>query len=472
MIDDADNLIVTQYVDFRVPDRRDPITTLIKACEKRFAPDTLGTIRISKPECFRFTSETLIADPEEMRTSQTTLHEKVNDPRDLAEARVRSVEQSRAAELVGAFVRPITTTRTKRTHKTTDTHTYGKNTWMFCTAIAPTDQYEQDAFQNSLPSDYDHVYYIHRMRAFALALGSMVSEQFGPRGREQTRENRIGELRYSSRHRSQIVIHGPVVYTEDPYKLVVSGQTSLEVAILPMFVKKLKHQAQREYRFVICSEEDPPEECLDVEVSSAMRGSMRKLPEPSPCTTTLRVESGDVNRSATVKEREAPHHRSDASDGLPSLFDLLSNPATPVAPYHPNSTDVPVDVYKVTTRSLQALHQAVEKVSDSRLVQVSSSAFHAEPVLRQLCEEFENPVRTIAISKDNFVVITINVPNDQGSKASIAIGPHGESSHHMQGEKKMTSGFFNVKENYLNPLGVGSIKELAQLGVLVRQRPA
>ena len=66
-IDDEGILIRTYYVDFREPANRTPAKSLIKACEKHFAPETRRTILISKPERFRNAGETLISDQGEAR---------------------------------------------------------------------------------------------------------------------------------------------------------------------------------------------------------------------------------------------------------------------------------------------------------------------------------------------------------------------------------------------------------------------
>ena len=52
-VDDAGNLIACTYVDFRSPTERAPITTLRKASPKQRAIPSCGTLRISKPSCFR-----------------------------------------------------------------------------------------------------------------------------------------------------------------------------------------------------------------------------------------------------------------------------------------------------------------------------------------------------------------------------------------------------------------------------------
>ena len=172
----------THYVDFRSPADRTPIQTLIKVCEKRFALEVCGTVRISKPECFRGNGETLLNDPEEVNLSRTVvLEDTVDAPSDLAETSLRDAEANRAAELVGMTL-TRQTNNVRRTRRSTTTLARGKHGWIFCTAVGRTSHEDSDDLLSSMPAAYDHISYIHQPRAFALELGSMVAAQYGPRG--------------------------------------------------------------------------------------------------------------------------------------------------------------------------------------------------------------------------------------------------------------------------------------------------
>ena len=176
LLDDFGHLIVTFFVDFREPACREPISTLIKGSENRYSVDVLRTIRVSKPECFRSTGESLITDPEEARATRKTLEfERIDDPSDLGEARLRNNEGNRAAELVGASIRS-TTTSINRSRSKAETVTHGKNWWIYCTSIESTSKEGKNELLRALDPKYDHFTNIHRPRSFAQALGSMVAE--------------------------------------------------------------------------------------------------------------------------------------------------------------------------------------------------------------------------------------------------------------------------------------------------------
>ena len=137
-IDDAGNIIGTTYVDLRPSANRSPISILVKACAKRHALEAGSKLRLSKPELFREYGENLIRDVAEGNPSQTThFAERVDDPEDLAKARLRNAEHNRASELVGSGF-TVNTTTVKSSRKSSRWLTFGQNWWIFCTSIEPT----------------------------------------------------------------------------------------------------------------------------------------------------------------------------------------------------------------------------------------------------------------------------------------------------------------------------------------------
>ena len=111
------------------------------------------------------------------------------------------------------------------------------------------------------------------------------------------------------------------------------------------------------------------------------------------------------------------------SPQLPSVFDLASDPSMPVAPHRGENGADPLNESELIHQVVRALRIAVEKFPDSCRVEASSAAFHAEPLLRRLCEEFEDPVRSVAISADNFVVVRVKATDASKFKPRFVIGP-------------------------------------------------
>ena len=137
-VDHFGNLIWPIYVDFRDPADRQPITTLIKGCRDEHAIETSGRILISKPARFRRLGENLIRDPGETYASHLEItHESIDDPQDIAQARLRDQALNRAAELTGSNFR-TNTTGVRTTRSNTQSLTFGRNGWIFCTSIEST----------------------------------------------------------------------------------------------------------------------------------------------------------------------------------------------------------------------------------------------------------------------------------------------------------------------------------------------
>ena len=65
VLNDAEHLIMTSYVDLRPPRARIPITGLVRGCERKYALEDSETILVSNPSRFREYGEGLILDIQE-----------------------------------------------------------------------------------------------------------------------------------------------------------------------------------------------------------------------------------------------------------------------------------------------------------------------------------------------------------------------------------------------------------------------
>ncbi len=140
----------------------------------------------------------------------------------------------------------------------------------------------------------------------------------------------------------------------------------------------------------------------------------------------------------------------------------------PVAPRYNTEDDSNSDSRTQADCVIRSLRYAVEKVPSDLLVKAASSAFHAEPLLLCLCEEFEKPVRTIAISEDGFVVIKLNIPKGQEAEVRFAMGPHGEGACWLKCVGFESNGLLRAADAI--PLGVGRIENLVRVGLPRRLR--
>ena len=481
ILDEAGNMVTVWYVDLCDPGCRTPITTLIKGCRKQHAIEDLGTIRVSKPECFRKLEESLIWDIFEARASQNVmLSEQTDDPEELKERQLFYDELEKCGKSIGENIK-IRTTSVKSTKKNTKTFTFGKNGWIYSTSIEPTNELETIRWQNSLLDEYDHIDRIYRPREFARSLGLMAAEQLGPRGEEQSLENSFnGGEKFHSSHKGQLIVHGPVIYSENPYGLISSISSPEEQVLLPIFVKDIKYVHQREYRFVIWTKDEPPEKCVDLKVSKCMLGSLQPYPgQPagaSPAVISIN-ENPKTEKNPTEeqeKQTQKVDHRpvvlSSPMDGFlhDFLLDNLDNPSTPLVPHSYSTTDLPNDLNEtITTYSvLKALRRKVEQTKRERRTKVASAAWHAEPCIRSLCSTFVDPIASLSINDDDILVIEIKFPEGVNAEAKIAFGPLGASAYTLKNaEEKIVSNSCPFKRSSETS---STIRALSKSGLLPR----
>ena len=422
-LDDADRMLMSKQVDFREPRDRYSVSTLVKLGESQLAPGRLRTIRISKPEFFRGGR-----DPNETRAQQSTEHvDDIDEPESLAQ--LRAAEVNRAAELVDSRIR-VTGMRVRRTRrrKTTNTISLRNHGWIYCTAIEPTSDEEWRDLKAMMPSEYDHASYIYRLRAFALALGSMLADQFGIRGGEVQVDARIADLHASSRRGSQTIFHGPVVYEQDRFARFTSPRNEFEAFLGKIFIKDKCLEAEREYRFAIWAEDEPAEDHVDLRISLAMREAMLPLITPSreTCQETDPPDSSAPDVPQVPRDLPPAAKLSELTShepALPDPLELLSDPSVGVRP-HMLGTEPPAGAEDMTACVIRSLRERVYRQPEERRAQAASAAYYAEPLLIRLCELFVDPIHKVSITTDGFVVISINV-TVPSSGITFAIGPSG-----------------------------------------------
>ncbi len=274
-VDHWGNLISTIYIDLRHPSARPPIPLLVKGCRLEHAIENGSDVRISTPRTFRHQGENLIRDPGEGYFSESqVLHDAIDDPNDMEWERQRNQALNRAAELTGFGWRSHTTS-THRTISETSTLDYMPKGWLFCASIAPTTPEEWSDWRATLDVDYNHVSHIYRPREFAHALAGMVAEQIGPQtGTDPLTASLRGAPSHQTQHSLQMVFHGPVVYVDDIDSWLNEAKSEDELFLRAAFTKGMSHQAQREYRFVVCSDVEPEHDHHLLRASPALVDTM------------------------------------------------------------------------------------------------------------------------------------------------------------------------------------------------------
>ena len=451
-IDDANNIIGSIYVDLRPADGRTSIATLAKCCKQQHAIESCMNILISKPTRFRKYGEGLVKDPFEAKSSNTKIiSETINNMDDLANAHTIDDEIVRAGRCL-QYPMKIQTHSTKTRRTKTESLSTDKNGWIFCISIEPENQEENNEWRQSMPDGYDHVTHICRPREFARALAAMVSEQKGPQGSEGVVTHDIDGYKFKTKHKIQLVYHGPVVYEENPYDRVINASTKLESILLPIFTKKIEYRSQREYRFFIVTSEEPSEEILKLNVSPSMLGSIgecdedtipQNLPKIIPFEdSTMSSDLHAENIDATAINTKPNRYEQPRIPNLPFPDDFVNDPSVPISVPAKRAEDIPPDIHEMLTTyaAIETLRYMIGSsfkvghIPRKRYVDVASSAWHADRHIRRLCTKFEDPIKNISINDENFVVITIKFPHESGSKGTILVGPYGTVTY------KITSG--------------------------------
>ena len=365
-VDDAGNLIACTYVDFRDPAERLPVTTLQKASSKRQAIPGCQTIRISKPACFFDRGEGFTSDGESHHSA---------------------------------------------------------NGWIYCASIEPETAEEQAAWRKAMPAGCDAFFLIRRPRAFARALGAMVAEQAGLRGRIVLLRNTVEGQVFCTAHKSQTVYHGPIVYLDGPVRRLESASSDLELALLLVFLKRARHCAQREYRFLVWAEDDPPEDILDLDASRALVDAMLK-PRPEPEGSGF-VRPGAAEHSAVEDATGDGTSGARARVEASPAFLGAGNPT--VMPRSHDGETLPRDLRETASvrAAVAALREAVDGADAGCRKRAAAAAWHAEPVLRFLCTTFGCGVAGVRVTEDGFIVVAAAFSADGTVEASIAVGPEG-----------------------------------------------
>lgn len=272
-------------------------------------------------------------------------------------------------------------------------------------------------------------------------------------------------------HASQMLFHGPVIYVDEVYGTISSAPSDIEKVFLSVFVKERRFAAEREYRFAVWSEDEPSPDPVILDVSLAMLASL----EQRAALTAQPVSSAVSGEAPSAPmETELESERSTALDQalLPSLLELADRPGTRVAPHPFSADDLPRDLHEVTTTysAVKALRHAVDRLARDSGVQAASSAWHAEPCIRRLCAVFEDPIRTVRVTDDNFIAVAISFPAGSESEAEFAFGPRGMSTSSVRRDKKET--LSRSRDAWVHGLAMTSIiEELEAAGARLRSKP-
>lgn len=453
-VDEVGNLIASAFVDLREPVDRSPVGTLRKASTRRHAIRENGTIRISKPLCLLIgKGERGAMYVEEDAVHRNTGIEAVDEAYGLSVTGVHRDAGNDRSGSVGARA-PTEIVRTERSETTASGAGYSANAWVYCASVEPETEEERVAWWKAMPGERAAYTTIRRPREFARALGGMVAEQVGPRGRVVRLRNTLDGHVSCTEHRCQTVYHGPVVYSEEPGKRLESALSELELMLLPIFMKPAAHRAQREYRFAVWAEEELKEDHLDLEVSAALIDAVqrpRKASDGRGCMSAGLAESSVVEEglggSRTGVRVEA------LSDGSRS----------PIVRPRRYDERLPDDLREAVTNyaAVDALREVVAGSDAGCRADVAAAAWHADPLVRFLCSTFGDSIVCVRVTEEDFIAFTARFSGDVLIEAGIAVGPEGTCAckisagdMHLASTAPDVRSFLDILKNRLSEVGV------------------
>ena len=350
------NLVQTIYVDLagQLPPEA---LRLAKVSEPRFDIRTADSVRLSRPGVFRDTGEVLVKDEQEGR-ARTSTRETIEGPiaTTQMDRRVRAVNAG--LRLCHAKLSVSGTMRAEKTHTATSALTFGKDWLIYCTSLCP-EAGEEDVWRRTFPENYTSVTRIHRPTQFAQALGLGVCEHIGATGKPGPVTGAFYGFKMFELHRTpQIVLHGPVLYVDDPYRCITEAETGWAKICSMIFVKSREYATQKEYRFAMLSIRPEAGEVFDLPVSGMLRDCL--LPMKSP----LGVASGPVTMARD--EREPGEPGSDRAREE-TVEETVTSPEEIPEPFSEEAKQPDIIVFERSGGQVRFAHQVYREEETERL---------------------------------------------------------------------------------------------------------
>ena len=315
------NQVLTTYVDLSGEVEVKGLC-LVKATEPRHNLATASTIRLSRPAVFRDAGEVLIQDEQEGR-ARTSTSESVDVPSKEPELVDQRVSALNAALQLGRTKMTVNgSERHNRSNTSAAAVTFGKDWLIYCTSMRPSKE-EEEAWKRTLPDGYSRFTAIYRPTQFAQGLGLGVCEHIGVRGKaEPVRGMFHGFRTVEDLRRNQIVLHGPMLYVDSPFRCIDEAELGWEKIFAMIFLKSRErdYAAQKEYRFAMLSIGPEVGDVFDLPVSGVLKDCLSPVeyPEGKPEETVAVVstdespggEVGPTRATYTYRRRTTRRERS------------------------------------------------------------------------------------------------------------------------------------------------------------------
>ena len=255
---------------------------LVKATEPQYDLATASTIRLSLPKVFRHTGEVLIQDEQEGR-ARTSTSESVDVPSKEPELVGERVSALNAALQLGRMKMSVSgSDKSKRSNTSAAAVTFGRDFLIYSTSMQPSKD-EEEAWRRSLPDRYTSFTPIYRPTQFAQGLGLGVCEHIGARGEANPARAVFNGFRtVEERRRGQMVLHGPMLYVDSPYRCIAEAEPGWEKLSAMIFLKSRErdYAAQKEYRVAILSIGPEVGDVFDLPVSGVLKDCLSPVKYP------------------------------------------------------------------------------------------------------------------------------------------------------------------------------------------------
>lgn len=392
----------TNYIDLSGALSLDGLT-LVKAAEPQFDLHTAGTIRLSRPGVFRETGDILVKDDQEGQAhteTQSTVEE--HEEQQNLERRMRAL--SAAMQLNRTKMSANTTAKVTRTNTASANITFGRDWLMYSTSIC-LESDEEEAWRQTFPGSYTSVTHILRPTQFAQALGIAICEHVGVSGKPEVMTGTFDGFRTVKAERvSQIVLHGPVLYVDDPYRCIEEANTGWAQICSMIFVKSRKYAAQKEYRFAALSIRPEVGEVVDLPVSGMMKDCLTPVKIPTatvPAQVTITPDDSEkpkkreisrehTYRKRVVKRKSANLDKGDEKTGHEeeeTVEEIVTSPDEVPEPFQKEEQQPDVIIFHQVGSHCRYIHHAyrTEKTERWRIETLrENSAIVKNPCLGRL----------------------------------------------------------------------------------------
>ena len=303
------NNVQTTYVDLSGEVEAKGLC-LVKATEPQYELASASTIRLSRPVVFQHTGEVLIQDEQEGR-ARTSTSESVDVPikePELVGERVSALNAALQLGLTKMSVRG--SERRSESNTSAAAVTFGGDLLIYCTSMRPSKE-EEEAWKRALPDGYSSFTPIYRPTQFAQGLGLGVCEHIGVRGKAQPVRGMFHGFRtVEERRRGQMVLHGPMLYVDSPYRCIDEAEPGWEKLLAMIFLKSRErdYAAQKEYRFAMLSIRPEVGDVFDLPVSGVLKDCLSPVeyPEGKP-EETVAVMSTDESPGSEERPTHATY---------------------------------------------------------------------------------------------------------------------------------------------------------------------